>query len=91
MAGMALTRAVVRSSCRVAHPQDGQAPVPAGSELLLIAISTWSQGSFHHSKTSVSQHLSFIHTHNPGILEVGGRSANMKEKRKPPDTGFVRL
>ena len=82
MAGMTLPRAVVRSSSRVAPPQDGQAQVPPGSELCLIASFTWSQGSGHHSKTSVTRQLPFIHTHNPAILEVGGRSANMKKKRE---------
>ena len=55
MAGMALPRPVVRSSSWVAPPQDGQAQVPPGSELRLVASSTWSQGSGHHSKTSVSR------------------------------------
>ena len=82
MARMSLPRPVVRSSSRVAPPQDGEAQIPPGSELRLVASSTWSQGSGHHSKTSVSQQLPFIHTHKPGILELGGCSANMKKKRE---------
>ena len=82
MAGMALPSAVVGSSGRVAPPQDCQAQVPPGSKLCLIASSTWSQGSGHHSKTSVPRQLPFIHTHNPGIWGVGGRSANVKKKRE---------
>ena len=82
MAGMALPRPVVRSSSQVAPPQDGQAQVPPGSKLHLVASSTWSNGSGHHSKTSVPRQLPLIHTHNPGILEVCGHSTNMKKKRE---------
>ena len=81
MAGMTLSRATARSSSQVALPPYGQAQVPPGSKLRLIVNSTWSQGSDHHSKTSVLQQLPFIHTHNPGMLEVGGRSANTREKK----------
>ena len=82
MAGMALPRPVVRSSSRVVPPQEGQAHVPPESELRLVASSTWSQGFGRHSKTSASRQLPFIHTHKPGILELGGCSANMKKKRE---------
>ena len=80
MVGMAFPRPVVRSSSRVAPPQDGQAQVPPGSKLHLVANSTWTHGSSHHPKMSVSQQLPLMHTHNPEILEVCGHSTNMKEK-----------
>ena len=73
MVGMALPMPVVRSSSRVAPPQDGQTQVPLGSELHLLASSTWSHGSGYHSKTSVSRYPSLMHTHNTGNFEVCGR------------------
>ena len=63
MAGMALPRPVVRLSSRVAPPQDGQAHVPPGSKLRLVASSTWIQGSGHHLKTSVSRQAA-AHQHS---------------------------
>ena len=81
MAGITLPKTVVHSSSRVAPSQDNQAHVPPGSELCLIASSTWCQGSGHHFKTSVPRQLPFTHTQNPGILEVGGWSDHI-EKRK---------
>ena len=90
MAGMALPMPVVRSSSRVAPPQDGQAQVLPGSELRLVASSTWRQGSGHHSKMGVTRQLLLVHTHNPRILEVCGRSANVKKKRYVTFEGLCR-
>ena len=70
MVGMAFPRPVVRSSSRVAPPQDGQAQNPPGSKLHLVASSTWSHGSGHHSKSSVPQYPPLIRTHNSGNFEV---------------------
>ena len=72
MAGMALPRPVAHSSGRVVPPQDDQAQSPLGSELHLEASFTWSHGSGHHSKTSVSQYLPLIQTQISRILEVCG-------------------
>ena len=90
MAGIVLLRPVARSSSRVAPPQDNQAQVPSGRELHLVANSTWSHGSSHHPKMSVSQQLPLMHTHNPDILEVCGRSTDMKKKREVTFKGLCR-
>ena len=90
MAGMALPMPVVRPIRRVSPPQDGQAQVPPGSKLHLVANSTWSHGSSHHTKMSVSQQLPLMHTHNPEILEVCGHSTNMKKKREVTFKGLCR-
>ena len=69
MVGMALPRPVVRSSIRVGPPQDGQAQIPPVSKLCLVDRSTWSQGSGHHSKMSVSQQAT-AHQHSQSF-DVG--------------------
>ena len=77
MAVLALPMHVVRSSSWVAPPQAGQSQVPPGSELFLIATSTWSQGSGYHSKTSGSRQAA-THQHSQLLGFGNGRAVGLK-------------